>query len=85
MREVAVRVEAGTDGTFDPGDRVVFYGCRTRDWEDFYDPRPPTRVFHEHTHAQVPTYYFLAWGGSLRGTPARMADADGDPVAARRT
>jgi len=26
MREVAIRVEAGADGTFDPGDRVIFYG-----------------------------------------------------------
>jgi hypothetical protein len=79
MREVAIRVEAGADDSFDPGDRFVFYGVGTRDWADVYDPVAPDTIFYEHTHART-NYYYLAWGASLPGTPARMADVDAAPV-----
>ena len=78
MREVAIRVEAGGDGTFDPGDRVEFYGVPSQDWRDFYEPGAPDTLYHEHTHAKS-TVYFLAWGGSLGGTPARMSDVPSAP------
>lgn len=81
MREVAVLVEGGGDGTFDPGDRVVFYGVGVRDWADYYDATAPDSAWHEHTHART-NYYFLAWGGALPGSPLRMADAGAAPVAA---
>ena len=90
MREVAIRVEAGSDGTFDPGDRVVFYGIGSRDWANYYDVSAPDTVFHEHTHTIPPSaaesyrgtnYYYLAWGGSLPGAPMRMADVGAAPVA----
>lgn len=81
MREVAIRVEAGADGTFDPGDRVIFYGIGTNDWADYYDTTAPDSVFQEHSHART-NYYYLAWGGSLPGSPLAMADVDATPVAA---
>lgn len=80
MREVAIRVEAGNDGTFDPGDRVVFYGIGTQDWADYYDTTAPDTLFQEHSHART-NYYYLAWGGTLPGAPARIGDADATPVA----
>ena len=83
MREVAIRVEAGADGTFDPGDRVIFYGIGTQDWADYYDATAPDSVFQEHSHAPLNTnYYYLAWGGTLPGSPLAMANADATPVAA---
>ncbi|HET6348241.1 MAG TPA: type IX secretion system sortase PorU, partial [Candidatus Krumholzibacteria bacterium] len=81
MREVRMRVEAGNDGTFDPGDRIVFYGVGTNDWQNYYDATAPDSIFHKHTHAAT-NYYFLAWGGTLPGTPARMSDVDATPIAA---
>ena len=81
MREVAIRVEAGGDGTFDPNDRLVFYGMPTQDWRNFYEPGAPDSLYHEHTHAKS-NVYFLAWGGSLPGTPARMSDVPSAPTGA---
>jgi hypothetical protein len=81
MREVPVRVEGGGDGTFEPGDRVVFYGLATRDWADYYDASDADTVFHEHTHAKT-NVYFLAWGGALGGAPLRIADAGAAPTGA---
>ncbi len=81
MREIPIRVEAGSDGTFDPGDRIVFYGVGARDWGDFYDPSVADTVFHEHTHTAT-NYYYLSWGAGLPGAPARMSGVDATPVAA---
>ncbi len=80
MHEVPIRVEAGNDGTFDPGDRVYFYGLPTQDWEDYYDPTAADTLYHEHTHAKS-NIYFLAWDGSLGGTPARIGDVPSAPTA----
>jgi hypothetical protein len=80
MREVRVRVEAGSDGTFDAGDRIILYGLATEDWADYYGPEPDT-LYYRHTHARTSVYY-LTWGGSFPGAPLRMADVDAAPVAA---
>lgn len=79
MREVPIRVEAGSDGTFDPGDRIIFYGLPAQDWADFYDPAAADTLYHEHTHAST-NVYFLAWGGSLGGTAARIAETAAPPA-----
>lgn len=80
MREVAIRVEGAGDGTFDPSDRIIFYALATQDWQDFYDATSADTVYYEHTHAKTNVYY-LAWGGSLSGTPARVADLASPPTA----
>jgi Peptidase family C25 len=80
MHEVAIRVEAGGDGTFDPGDRIIFYGIGTQDWADFYNTTAPDSLFQEHSHA-LTNYYYLAWGGTLPGTPASISDTDATPGA----
>ncbi len=81
MREVAIRVEDGGDGNFEPGDRVIFYGVGTADWADYYSTTAPDSLFQEHAHART-NYYYLAWGGSLPGAPLAMANTDATPVAA---
>ncbi|HET6463902.1 MAG TPA: hypothetical protein VFH33_08895, partial [Candidatus Krumholzibacteria bacterium] len=81
MREVAIRVEDGGDGNFEPGDRIIFYGIGTSDWADYYDTTAPDSLFQEHSHART-NYYYLAWGGSLPGSQLAMANADATPVAA---
>ncbi len=80
MREVPIRVEAGTDGTFDAADRIVFYGVGAEDWADFYGPAPDT-LYYRHERAKNNVYY-LAWGGAQGGTPQRMGDLPAAPVAA---
>jgi len=80
MHEVAIRVEAGGDGTFDPGDRVIFYGIGTQDWADYYNTTAPDSLFQEHSRART-NYYYLAWGGALPGTPASISDTDATPGA----
>lgn len=80
VREVAIRVEAGSDGTFDPGDRVVFYGLPTSDWADYFGAAPDT-VYYQHERAATNVYY-LEWGGSLPGSPLRMADTPAAPIGA---
>jgi hypothetical protein len=80
MREIAIQVDAGSDGTFDPNDRVLFYGLATQDWSDFYQPAAADTLIHEHTHAKS-NLYFLTWGGSLGGTPARVVDLASPPSA----
>ncbi len=81
MREVSLRVDAGSDGTFDPGDRIVFYGMPALDWADYYDPSAPDTLYHEHTHA-TQNVYFLSWGGSFPDAPRRMLDHSSSPTLA---
>ncbi|MDH4036781.1 MAG: type IX secretion system sortase PorU [Candidatus Krumholzibacteria bacterium] len=80
MREVPLRVEAGSDGTFDASDRIVFYAVGAEDWADYYGPAADT-LHYRHSHAKSNTY-FLSWGGALGGTPLRMAGVAAVPVAA---
>ena len=80
MDEVPIRVDGGGDGTFDAGDRIVFYGLGTEDWSDYYGPAADT-LYYRHSRAKSNVYY-LAWGGSLPGTPARILDVASAPAAA---
>lgn len=80
MEETAIMVEDGGDGTFDRGDRVIFYGMPASDWADYYDPAAPDTVFKRHAHTDV-NYYYLTWDAMLPGTPARMAEVSGAPGA----
>jgi len=80
MREAAILVEAGSDGTFDRTDRIVFYGLGTEDWQDYYDSSAPDTVYHRHIRAKT-NYYFLTWDSALPGTPRRVAEVSGPPSA----
>jgi hypothetical protein len=76
MDETAIYVEGGGDGTFDAGDRILFYGLGAEDWMDYYDSSAPDTVYHTHRRATT-NYYYLTWNGNFSGNPLRM-----DPVAA---
>lgn len=80
MEEVAILVEDGGDGTFDRGDRVLFYGVAASDWADYYDPAAPDTVYRQHPRTTT-NYYYLTWDGMLPGTPRRMASVYGPPGA----
>jgi Peptidase family C25/FlgD Ig-like domain len=80
MREVPIQVEAGGDGTFDPGDRIVFYGIGARDWSDYFDASAADTTFQEHTHTAT-NHYYLAWDAGLPGAAARISDLDATPAA----
>lgn len=78
MRETAIVVEDGGDGTFDPDDRIVFYGMPATEWADFYDAQEADTVFHAHSHTNT-NYYFLTW--DLPGNSVRVANQSAAPVA----
>jgi hypothetical protein len=84
MRETAILVEDGGDGTFDAGDRIIFYGLGAEGWKDYYDPAAPDTVYHAHSRAR-PNYYYLTWPGpgdtGFPGQPLRIPPAGGAPGA----
>ena len=67
--EIAIRVLGEADGSFDPGDAILFYGRNVDSL--FYDGLLPT---NKYTGDNV---YWLSYGGA---SGKRMADEDGAPV-----
>lgn len=86
MRETAILVDYGGDATFNPQDKIIFYGLGADDWKDYYDPSAPDSEYYTHYRAQK-NYYYLTWDSSFPGSPRRMAvrDAAPAPVADRKT
>ena len=81
MTECDVLVEYGGDGTFDPTDRVIFYGLGAYGWADMYEPGTPRHAFHDHSYAKENVYY-LTWDDvpGFPGDPARMDPVGAAPV-----
>lgn len=79
LQETAIHVEGDGDGTFDPADRIIFYGLGAQDWQDYYDSTSPDTVYYVHPRAQT-NYYYLTWDGLFSGTPARMTPRDAAPA-----
>jgi hypothetical protein len=67
LAEDAIYVSGESDGKFDAGDFVVFYGKGTRGWR--YDAQGKTLRHYIHDYAEV-NYYWLTYGG---GAGKRMA------------
>jgi hypothetical protein len=65
--EDAIYVSGESDGKFDPGDYVLFYGQGARGWA--YDPVGRTRRHYIHDYSEV-NYYWLTYGS---GAGKRMA------------
>ncbi|MFH1277741.1 MAG: type IX secretion system sortase PorU [Candidatus Eisenbacteria bacterium] len=73
MEETSIRVAGESDGSFDPGDRVEFYGLPPRGWIGEFDPGAESYDEHvEHPHADR-NVYWLTWGGTFAGNPKRMS------------
>jgi hypothetical protein len=82
MNECDILVEDGGDMSFDPADRVVFYGLGTPGWADLYRPGAPRHEFTDHLYASQ-NAYFLTWDDvpGFPGAPARMSAAPAAPSA----
>jgi hypothetical protein len=82
MTECDILVESGGDMTFDPTDRVVFYGVGVSDWRDLYEPGAPRYAYHEHPYAKE-NFYYLTWDDvpGFSGNPGRMSALGAAPIA----
>jgi hypothetical protein len=82
MAECDLLVEYGGDGSFDVGDRIVFYAVATPGWRDRYEPGSPRDDYTDHQHVDH-NIYFLSWDDTgFSGQPKRMATIDATPSAA---
>jgi hypothetical protein len=80
MKECAVLMQDGGDGSFDPGDRFIFYGLGTEGWSDHFTGDADWGDYLSNLHTGV-NVYWIAWGGSFSsGEPLRMEPRDGTPT-----
>ena len=70
LEEAAIEVTGDMDGSFDPGDEVIFYGQSLLRWEP-YD----TYLRHRYDSDNC---YWLTWGNP-DATPRRITTIDGSP------
>jgi len=88
--ERAILVEGEEDGSFDSGDRVVFYALGPDNYRDRFGlPLDTKEDWFENPYSDE-TVYWLAWGGNFPGDPLRMesvsaAPGAGPPVESTRT
>jgi hypothetical protein len=88
LAQNAIYVEGESDGKFDSGDYVLFYGCGTRGVR--YDSTSHLYLHYIHDYTEA-NYYWLTFGGtagkrmaqvpSLTGQPDIVADSFTDMVA----
>jgi len=82
MTEVDIIVEYGGDASFDPGDRIIFYGQGSDGWLDTYEPGAPREAYYRHMYT-AQNYYYLSWDDTgFSGSPARMASTPSAPSGA---
>ena len=70
LEETAIEVTGAVDGTFDPGDEIIFYGQSLLRWEP-----PDTYLRHRYDSNNC---YWLTWGNP-DAEPKRMTVVDGTP------
>ena len=74
FREIAIKIVGGSDGSFDPTDRILFYGESLNRF--IYEPELERYHFHHHLYTNR-NCYFLTFDST--GEPKRMAVLDGTP------
>ncbi len=74
--ENAITVQGESDGKFDTGDYILFYGKSVRGWT--YDPVGKT-MHHYINHYSETNYYWLTYGGSP-GKRMASEQSDTDPA-----
>jgi len=74
IEECAVYVDGGDDGTFDPGDAVVFYGLGVDAWVDELEVDAGAEPYYENRFAND-NVYWLTW--EALGTPSGF---ENDPL-----
>ncbi len=77
MQEVPITVEDGGDGVFDLSDQIVFFGRGPDGWyDDLGVPETEAERFHRDPYVNAVPFW-LTWGGSFEGDPARIPVEDG--------
>lgn len=74
LREIAVFVGGGEDGSFDPDDFILFFGWGVNSWE--YDTTLNDYAYYLN-HYTAENIYWLALSGSFPGSVKRMQTKDG--------
>ncbi len=77
--ETAIIYNGSNSGEFSPGESIVFYALGARGWLDALDPSAQEHEYFEHYY-DVENVYWLTWGGSFTGDPARMPARDVTPA-----
>jgi len=78
MDEVAVWVPGEEDGSFDSGDRVVFYALGPDNFADRFGDGNDRSTFRVNPYTSE-TVYWLTWEASFDGSPRRMETVDTTP------
>ncbi|RPJ59076.1 MAG: hypothetical protein EHM12_07260, partial [Dehalococcoidia bacterium] len=79
--ETAIIYNGSNSGEFSPGESIVFYAVGAKGWLDAIDPSAPSHEYYEHYY-DTGNVYWLTWGGSFPGDPARMRARDVTPSGA---
>jgi hypothetical protein len=74
LPENAIQVTGESDGSFDAGDALIFYGQGTRDWS--YDAAQKIQRHTLHHYSET-NYYWLTYGGS----PGKRMAVQASPAA----
>lgn len=73
--QMAIAVEDGGDGVFQPGDRILFYGESLNRWE--YDSAGASYI---QNHYATQNIYWIAISSSITDTPLRMSSVNAAPT-----
>ncbi|MCU0639069.1 MAG: type IX secretion system sortase PorU [Candidatus Krumholzibacteria bacterium] len=79
LGETAIIYSGSNSGEFLPGESMVFYALGAKGWTDAVDPSAAEHEYYEHYYDRE-NVYWLTWGGSFSGEPARMEPRDVSPA-----
>ena len=71
MAEHAIQLVGMEDGTFGPGDYILFFAVGVEGWTDYLDPEAESHQRYDNLYERN-NVYWLSLGGSFPGDPARM-------------
>ncbi|MFO7914378.1 MAG: type IX secretion system sortase PorU [Candidatus Krumholzibacteriales bacterium] len=78
MSEHAIRLVGMEDGTFDPGNYILFFGVGVEGWTDYLEPEAESHERYDNLYEKN-NVYWLSLGGNFAGEPARMESLDTAP------
>jgi len=75
MTQMALKVDAGGDGSFDPEDELIFYALGVRDWTNLFEPGRSEESYYKSFFSDY-NYYWVTWGGAFSSPPKPMSTRD---------
>ncbi len=78
LSEVDLKYSGDNTGSMMPGEYFIFYGLGIRGWTDHLDPSADDIRFYKHKYSGN-SVYWMSWGGSFEGEPARVQSRDVSP------